>query len=46
MQMLEGLCSANDSNGDGVMSFQEIRKLFDLATGDKESGFAVDARVI
>ena len=38
LQMLEGLCSANDSNGDGVMSFQEIRKLFDIASGDKEEG--------
>jgi hypothetical protein len=46
MQMLEGLCSANDSNGDGVMSFQEIRKLFDMASGDKDSRFPMDRKVI
>jgi hypothetical protein len=38
MQMLEGICSNLDQNGDGVLSFQELRKLFDLASGDKEVG--------
>jgi hypothetical protein len=43
--MLEGLCSANDANGDGVMSFQEIRKLFDVVTGDKEVGHFKESNI-
>jgi hypothetical protein len=44
--MLEGLCSASDSNGDGVMSFSEIRRLFDIATGDKVIGHSTEPRIL
>jgi hypothetical protein len=35
-----------DQNGDGVMSFQELRKMFELASGDKEAGHESKVRIL